>query len=296
MVCKRGALISRQGGEGHNDEDYYSGGSLIYNLVTIYDPAEKFRRERGNENDGGLLRHVYETEGLPRERGSITAFENQPQFTYAAANLAKAYDAAKAREVSRQFLYLRGAREFLVVFDRVEATRAEFRRHFFLHVPTQPERRGASLNWTSLPEADGDGRVLSTGRSRMFMQTLLPAAADVVIRGGPGRQAWGHPLEKTAQYNHVTEGRSKPPLCPWRIEVADLGEGARSLFLQVFEITEEAVTQPTPLHLAPPAGVDIGDLWRVRFAADGPPGGEVNGRPLTHSVEVGGQYPQPYAP
>jgi hypothetical protein len=35
LICNRGALVSRQGGQGHNDTDHYSGGSLIYNIVTI---------------------------------------------------------------------------------------------------------------------------------------------------------------------------------------------------------------------------------------------------------------------
>src|ERR1035438_8766401 len=101
-----------------------------------FDPAEKFRCDQGNENDGGLLRHVYESDGLPRERGRIVAFEHNANYTYAAADITRGYNNGKAREVTRQFLYLRGQREFFVVFDRVEATRPEFRRHFFLHVPT----------------------------------------------------------------------------------------------------------------------------------------------------------------
>ena len=141
-----------------------------------------------------------------------------------------------------------------MVFDRVEATRPDFRRHFFLHVPTKPEVNGNLLSWLSLPEADGDSTVLSHGRSRMFMRTLLPAPAEIGVRGGPGQEAWGHPLEKTAQYNHVAEGRSKPPICPWRIEVSGPGNGARTLFLHVFEITDETNLAPAELTFAAPAG------------------------------------------
>jgi len=155
LICKRGALVSRQGGQGHNDSDYYAGGSLIYNIVTIFDPEEKFRRDKNNENDGGLLRHVYESNGLPRERGHMVAFEHNQEFTYAAADLTKGYSDKKAREVTRQFLYLRGQQEFFVVFDRVEATHPEFRRHFFLHVPTRPEVKDHQLSWLSLPQASG---------------------------------------------------------------------------------------------------------------------------------------------
>ncbi len=290
LICKRGALVSRQGGQGPNDTDYYAGGSLIYNIVTIFDPQEKFRRDRANENDGGLLRHVYESNGLPRERGRIVAFENAPDYTYAAADVTAGYNQAKAREVTRQFLYLRGEREFFVVFDRVEATRPEFRRHFFLHVPTAPQVNGNRLHWLSLPEADGDRSVLSQGRSCMFLTTVLPANAQIVTRGGPGQEAWGHPLEPTAQYNHLTPGRLKPPLCPWRIEVGDPGPGARSLFLHVMEIGEENDPQPANVRFTAPACVEIEGRWCVQFNADGPLGGKVGDRTLATGVSCERQY------
>ncbi len=192
--------------------------------------------------------------------------------------------------MTRQFLYLRGDREFFVVFDRVEATRAEFRRHFFLHVPTKPEPAGNLLTWLSLPEADGDKAVLSQGRSRMFLRTLLPEKAEILTRGGPGQEAWGHPLEKTAQYNHSTEGRKKPPICPWRIEVGDPGGDARTLFLHVFEIADEQIRLPSEMELVAPAGVDIAGRWQVRFNAAGPLGGKVGAEPLATTIKTEAQY------
>jgi hypothetical protein len=290
LICKRGALVSRQGGQGHNDTDYFAGGSLIFNIVTIFDPKEKFRRDKKNENDGGLLRHVYESSALPRERGHIVAFEHNADYTYAAADITKGYSDAKAREVTRQFLYLRGNREFFIVFDRVEATRPDFARHFFLHIPDEPERQGNFLTWLSLPEADGDREVLSYGRSRMFLHTLLPQKAEIVLRGGPGKEAWGHPLEPTAQYNHITDGRAKPPVCPWRIEVGDRGSGARTLFLHVFEVADDSVHQPTTVEFSAPASVNIAQRWQVRFNPKGMLGGMVNGKPLITTIKTETQY------
>jgi hypothetical protein len=290
LICKQGSLVSRQGGQGHNDTDYYAGGSIIFNIVTIFDPNEKFRRDKNNENDGGLLRHVYESDNLPRERGRIVAFEHNSEYTYAAADITKGYSDKKAREVTRQFLYLRGEREFFIVFDRVEAARAEFPRHFFLHVPTEPQHQEDCLTWLSLPEADGDKEVLSQGRSRMFLHPLLPAKGQIVIRGGPGQEAWGHPLEPTAQYNHMTAGRLKPPICPWRIEVGDPNSGSRSLFLHVFEIVDEQTHQPASVTLVSPAGIDIADRWQVRFNPAGPLGGTIGNKPLTTIVKTEMQY------
>jgi hypothetical protein len=290
LICKRGSLVSRQGGQGHNDTDYYSGGSLIFNGVTVFDPNERFRRDKGNENDGGLLRHVYESDGLPRERGHIVAFEHNDEYTYAAADVTPGYNGTKVREVTRQFLYLRGKREFFIVLDRVEASRPDLRRHFFLHVPTEPQQQENGLTWVSLPEADGDKDVLSHGRSRMFLHTVLPQKAQIVIRGGPGQEAWGHPLEATAQYNHVSEGRLKPPVCPWRIEVGDPTTGGRSLFLHVFEIADESVREPAAIQFVAPAGINVADRWQVQLNPFGPLGGTVNGKPLATTLKTEGQY------
>jgi len=218
------------------------------------------------------------------------AYENTPDYTYAAADITAGYNTNKAREVTRQFLYLRGSPEFFVVFDRVEATRPEFKRHFFLHVPTEPDITGNRLTWLSAPEADGDKIVLSQGRSRIFMTTLQPPNAQIVKRGGPGQEAWGHPLEPTAQYNHMTEGRDKPPICPWRIEVGDPNPGTRTLFLHVFELSDENAQGPAQIKLVDRASVEIGNRWRVRFNDTGPLGGQVGERRLASAVDVRAQY------
>jgi hypothetical protein len=280
LINRKGALVSRGGGQGGNDDDYYSGGSMIYNLVTIFDPGEKPRRERGNENDGGLLRGVYLNGPWPRERGKIVAYEHAAGHTYAAADLTAGYAASKTKEVTRQFLYLRGPKEYVIVFDRVEASDPAFKRHWFLHVPTEPKRAGSAWTWTSLPEADGDREVRSRGRSRAFLHTMLPPQAPTEIRGGPGKSAWGHPLEPSAQYHHAAPGRERPPICPWRVEAADPGSGARTLFLHVLEIQEEGVAAPGAVKLLSPAGVELPDGRQVRFNVDGPPGGRLGTRAL----------------
>jgi hypothetical protein len=320
LICKQGHLVSRQGGQGHNDSDYYSGGSLIYNIVTIYDRDEPFRRTKGNENDGGLIRHIYAAGGRAVERGRIVAFEHTDGYTYAAADLTRGYSPHKAREVTRQFLYLRGRREFFVVFDRVEATGERFPKHWFLHLPTRPELSGVetvkvpdhvseftaaplTATWLSLPEADGDARVESTGRSRMFLRTLLPRGAVVTRRGGTGHEAWGHPLEPSAQYNHPGEGRQKPPICPWRLEVAAPGGAARSLFLNVFEVAGEGQRAMSRVRLVSESKEEVvveigegGEVRRVSFRATGPLGGTVGPvrgrkRKLAEEIVTVGQYP-----
>ena len=98
---------------GHNDRDYYAGGSLAFNVLTVFDPEEQFRRTtpgspRGvkNENDGGMIRYVYTSHGR-NDRAEITGYRHNERLTYAAAELTQGYRSNKVREVTRQLLYLR---------------------------------------------------------------------------------------------------------------------------------------------------------------------------------------------
>jgi hypothetical protein len=159
-----------------------------------------------------------------------------------------------------------------------------------------------TATWTSLPEADGDAHVASTGRSRMFLSMLLPRAAVVTRRGGPGYDAWGHPSEPSAQYNHESPGRHRPPICPWRLEVAAPPGEARTLFLNVFEVAREDQRVATPIKLVAGTGtevsVQIGDgaqARRVSFRSSGPLGGTIGaargeGRKLAEEIRAAGRY------
>lgn len=321
MISRQGGLVSKGGGTGGgNDEDRYWGGSLVFNVVTIFDPAEKPRRDEGNENDGGLLRHVYENR--PVERGRIVAFQHNPAFTYAAADLTAAYSPAKAREITRQFFYLRGQPgrdEFFVVFDRVESTRPEFAKHFMLHVPTEPalpaplresvpghvasvQGDGLISSWLSRPDDFGAKTpVLSTGRTRLFMRTVLPRDATITRRGGDGHRNWGHPLEPSAQYDHTGPGRDGAPLCDWRLEVA-APASARTSFLHVFQLGAENLARMAPVKLiaeSPMIRLEIGDgpqPWQLALATTGKPGGTLTapGEPraqnLSSEINTAAQY------
>ena len=326
LITRKGGLVGKGGGKGGgNDEDFYWGGSLAFNLITIFDPAEKPRRAKGNENDGGLLRHVYEDRRI--ERGRITAYATTEDYTYAAADLTAGYSPQKAKEVTRQFLYLRGrpgSDEFFVVFDRVESTKPDFAKHFMLHVPAEPALSGVETvlvpghvsrfdgagmmsSWLSRPDDFGpDAKVLANGRSRMLLKTVLPAMATITRRGGTGHRNWGHPLEPAAQYDHDGPGRSEAPFCDWRLEVA-APEAARTYFLHVFQVGDESLTAMEPVKLVsgPPSAqtvqIEIGSgarKWRVAFAAQGALGGSLtkpgasSAKPLPTTLEVAAQYAQ----
>ncbi|MBW7995542.1 MAG: hypothetical protein FVQ81_03000 [Candidatus Glassbacteria bacterium] len=298
LISKKGWLALRASGPGHNDWDYYAGGSLAFNTLTIYDPAEEFRRTKPgaadgvkNENDGGMIRYVYSAH-TRNDRAEIKAYYNEPGlFTCVAADLTTGFRESKAVEVTRQFVYLRAPQEFVVVFDRVEATKAEFPKHWFLHMPGEPSVNGREtvelknhvfsysgdqLTSTWLSDPAGEEGVIGKGLARTFLTTLLPAGASLVKRGGEGHDLWGHPDEPTAQYNHQGRRAGQPPLVPWRLEVAAPGGNARDYFLNVFEITDGGVSAAVPVRLVDRQGylgaafITDGTPVEITFPASGP--------------------------
>jgi hypothetical protein len=307
LIARRGHLANRSGGQGHNDNCYYSGGSLIYNIVTIYHPEERMRRSQYNENDGGLMRHVYE-QNFPVERGHITAYWHDDRIaTYAAADLTAGYWPRKRREVTRQFLYLRGVRECFVIFDRVESTDAALPKVWFLHLPSEPAVDRDTAVWAS--DLAGDTGAYSMGRSWITMQTLAPQPVRIAKRGGPGQDFWGHPHNPGAQYNHTLDNQGidqkayrLPPLSPWRLEVEPETRQARDYFLHVLWLHDDPPKDAPRAELIEDGGrigarIPLGELVAtVRFDLTGAPGGRLTieepGQAV-HDAELPRELPGP---
>jgi len=286
MIARKGWLVLRASGMGHNDGDYYQGGSMPFNIVTIFDPQETFRRldpgasalaEGGtkNERDGGLIRHVYEAGGGSAvARGSITAFKHDWRYTYAAADMTAGYLGTKVKEVTRQFLYLRGEREFFVIFDRVDSRNSAFPKTWFLHIPTEPQVNGSPTEvtaghvysytdgnvctWLSDPAGISQSGVLSQGKARAFLKTMQPASFTLTKRGGKGYDLWGNPHELTALYNHTGSQSGQPPQAPWRLEVEPNSKQERDYFLHVLEVADEGDTKMSEVTLLEPSADQVG--------------------------------------
>ncbi len=318
LISRQGGLVSKAGGKGiGNDSDHYWGGSLVFNILTIFDPKESFRRNNNNENDGGLKRLVYNNSQV--ERGHITAYEHNKHFTYAAADLTKAYRSNKAKAVSRQFIYLRRQQsnddEYFVIFDRVQSTQADYAKHFMLHMPEEPQISGEQKEitaghvythsgenlistWLSMPNDFGDKvKVQSTGQSRLFLRTLLPEQAVITKRGGAGHKNWGHPLEPSAQYDHHNKGRDKGPVSNWRLEIAaPLNE--QSYFLHVFQVCDSGTKKMDEVQLiknGKQAIISIGKDWELTLEKSGSIGGSIKHAKskkiqLSDSINVKEQY------
>lgn len=279
MISRKGWLVMRAGGRVDNASDYYMrASSIAYNVFTIFDPGEQYDYVSPGdqtvanggtkaERDGGIIRvaNLDNSSNDVGHRGEVSAFGHSAKYTYCAADLTRAYRSNKVREATRQFLYLRGQREYFVIFDRIDATSGDFPKHWFLHVPTEPDVRGGDetelvarhvhsytgedySTWLSDP-ADDALEVLSSGRARAFLKTVLPANAVLTRRGGEGYDFWGHPSEPSAQYNHTGARTSSAPHIPWRLEIEAPSGQERDYFLHVIEIGNESDAQMSEVTL-----------------------------------------------
>lgn len=219
--------------------------TIAHNTLLIEDPSEEWEGIRGTpaaENDGGqafegtrsglhqnggvCMVSEWEAHRDLLEIGQLTAYQDRGSYLYTAGDFTKSYSAKKAKCVTRQIVFLRPGT--FVIFDRVEATDATFRKKFLLQPMTVPEKRGA--HW-----------VVTNGRGRLFIQTLSPADAKVELYHGDTLYSYGG-----KQFTPVVEN-CPAPSC--RIEIS-AGPGSApakfQYFLHVLKATDSTVADVAP--------------------------------------------------
>jgi hypothetical protein len=241
---------------GHWNE--YADRTLAHNCLLIFDPAQIFPKGYGNDGGQNVLRglqHHGDWQSYMAHRGKehlhtgeVIDFEDDPnqRYDYARVNLKEAYG-DKVSAYERLFVYL-PKQDFFVVFDRVTAASAEFKKRWLLHFQDPPVVDGKTpeAGVTSFPDAR---LTTETRNGVLFVHTLLPAQHTVTVVGGSGYE----------YFNSFT-GKNYPPANPknaaepresgnWRIEVAPAGAEADDQFLHAFQIADAAVTQPVETRL-----------------------------------------------
>jgi hypothetical protein len=177
---------------------------------------------------------------------------------YNSTRYAEAGSVAKVSKVTRQFVYLRKERAF-VVFDRVEMTKPGFTPKFLLHALAKPQTAnerlvaGASVDDGILESADR-AVWIQDGRGLLTQRILLPEQARILKVGGPHYASYveadgdqkngfnGVNLETDAGKG---EGGPKPKGL-WRVEVEPTTEGTSHRFLNVLlpRLSSDASAEP----------------------------------------------------
>ncbi|MBL0161079.1 MAG: hypothetical protein IPP47_28945 [Bryobacterales bacterium] len=236
--------------------------TVASNSLLILAPGEKFAK--GTPLSGGQrivnptgfdcvsLDHFRQQLKSGRlERGGITAFQSVAgRGDYLAADITPAYNStryadpgseAKVSLVTRQFLYVRSERAY-VIFDRVETTNAGYTPKFLLHSLAKPRTANERL-LAGTDASDGilesrDRAVTLDGdHATLTQRILLPLQARTLKIGGPHFASFvqtGADLQGTNLEPDPGKGGASPkPKGLWRVEVEPATAGQSHRFLNV---------------------------------------------------------------
>jgi hypothetical protein len=179
-------------GDGGHYDSFGSDHDVNYHLRTIahstmllYDPSEKWPGIRAGNvtgNDGG------QAHNWPHHNGAVTdpaqwhegrelydiadiaAFEDRGAYLYVAGDCTRAYSRDKMGCFTRQIVFIRP--DTFVIFDRVQSVNPQFKKTWLLQAMKIPSQQGQHL-------------VITNGKGRLFVQTLLPLNPDVKLVAGP---------------------------------------------------------------------------------------------------------------
>jgi hypothetical protein len=156
-----------------------------------------------------------------------------------AGDATRAYAPRKLEHFTRQIVYLRP--DTFIIFDRVKSKQTEFKKTWLLQAMRKPAQAGDHL-------------VITNGKGRLFVQTLLPQAADVRLVSGPDLYRVG---DQTYPPRRQT---GAAPEC--RVEVSPPKPALEDFFLHVLTTAEAETTS------VPAANVRVQDQ-RVRVEVAG---------------------------
>ncbi|MFC1712343.1 heparin/heparin-sulfate lyase HepB [Candidatus Poribacteria bacterium] len=235
--------------------------SVAHNTLLILDPDEPkpllWRREcesrdggqfwpDGNRSEFDSVEHLLSC----GRRADILAHEFgpdpiTPDYSYLKGDMAESYKApdpypAKVSEVKRSFVFLNLKNSdhpaALVVYDRVTARDASFKKSWLLHSISEP---AISDNITIITRTE-DGY-----NGKLVNHTLLPETHNIVKIGGPGREFWA---DGKNYPNLPRKGGSYEPGA-WRIELSPRNPATTDHFLNVMQVMD-AVGGPEPLTIS----------------------------------------------
>ena len=250
----------------------YAKRSIAHNTISVFDPNEvitaKGRGKFAIVNDGGQRFPNHGQEPLTLAELTDPAAGNhigdvlghgfgpdplRPDYTYLKGDLTRAYS-EKMTGYERSFFFLNLKNDthpgVLIVFDRVEAANQGFHKAWLLHGLEEPE---VSANRVVFR----DTRPRYNGK--LTVDTLMPAAADIVKIGGQGKEFWvnGQNFDAALKPGAFHEGGA------WRVEVSPHTAAKTDYFLNVLQASDAkpdvAALPATAIHTATHEGVMIAD-------------------------------------
>lgn len=204
--------------------------SIAHNTILIHDPAETWPNIRAGAvtgNDGGQAHNwphhngaVTDPAAWHKDRrlydiGDIPAFEDCGPYVYVAGDCTKAYSPKKLAYFTRQIVFVRPGT--FVIFDRVASKDPRFKKTWLLQAMKQPQGKPPNM-------------VITNGKGRLFVQTLLPRDAEVKLHDGESLYSYGG---KT-----YIPRRNTGPAPECRVEISPSKPARVDYFLHVLTATD----------------------------------------------------------
>jgi hypothetical protein len=225
-------------GDAH-DINYYLR-TIAHNSVLVHDPDEVFACIRGftgpTGNDGGqaypwpgtYFRHNGEAADPDAWRrhpelgdiADLVAFHDAGAYVYTAGDCTRAYSSKKLEWFTRQIVFIRPGT--FIIFDRVKSRDPQFRKTWLLHAAKPPTGTSPNL-------------VITNGKGRLHVQTVLPLSAEVKLNQGEDLYRYGG--------GHYPPRSKYGPEAECRIEVSPAAPALEDCFLHVLTATDATVEQ-----------------------------------------------------
>ncbi len=208
--------------------------TIAHNTILIHDPCGTWPGIRAGSvtgNDGG------QHHNWPHHNGAVTdaaewqkgrklydiadilAFEDKGDYLYVAGDCTRSYSPKKIEYFTRQIVFLRPGT--FVIFDRVSSKNPHFKKNWLLQA-------------MKVPAETNDGLVITNGKGRLFVQTLLPSEPKVKLVTGDELYSYGGKTYPPA--------RDTGPAPKCRIEISPESQQSVDYFLHVLTATDDSVT------------------------------------------------------
>jgi heparin/heparan-sulfate lyase len=156
----------------------------------------------------------------------LVAFEDAGAWMYTAGDCTRAYAPEKLDWFTRQIVFIRPGT--FVIFDRVKSTNPNFKKTWLLHAGKPPVQNGPDL-------------VITNGRGRLHVQTVLPASPRVTLNQGDELYRYGSTGLSGAGGQHFPPLRKYGVETECRIEISPSVPATEDVFLHVLTATDATV-------------------------------------------------------
>lgn len=235
-----------------NNKKYYNDGGQYPKWNTVAMTMDEWDNKR----------EAYHFDG-----GTITAYENDSAYMFAACDVTKAYYQPKLDKWIRQIVFLRPST--FVIFDRVVTPDPSYLKTWLVHSVNEPAISQSTTTTT-----------LKNGTGHLYIRTLLPEKGKVKIS-----KTFGYTYDGVT-FNPPDDADWKDLSYQWRVEVLPTDTQKEHVFLHVLSTDE--LLQPALISDKGKIGALIGT---TEVVFEGDTGGKVKigdtEYPLTAEIKKG---------